>query len=78
MIHKDRDQAVFVGFAIHKGKGVVVVHNYGGDACAPDVEHGGVDDVGEGGLGVIGDGFAEGFGVVAAFEKPALAAEKGG
>lgn len=44
---------------------------------APDVEGGSVDDVGKGGLGIIGDVFFEGFGFKAALVKVAFAAHKG-
>jgi hypothetical protein len=54
------DDGVFVAFAVHEGEGVVVLEHDRGDVEAPDVEQGGVDDVGKGGLGIVGDVFLEG------------------
>ena len=39
--------AFFIGFGVHEGECVVVLEHEGGDVEPPDVEHGGVDYVGE-------------------------------
>jgi len=45
-------------------------------ALTPDVDHCGVNNVGKGGLGIIGDGFAESSGVIASAEEPTLASHE--
>jgi hypothetical protein len=63
-------------FGVHEGKSVVVVHCDDCVVSAPDTEKGGGDYVAERGLGVVGDGFAKGFGVVASAEEMAATAEE--
>lgn len=53
------DDLVFVGFGIHKGQCIVIVHHHHGDSFSPDVEHCSVDDIGKGTLWVERDGFAD-------------------
>ena len=59
VFHKNRNHPVFVFLGIHKGKCVVVMHHDNGDALTSDVDESLVDDFGEGGLGIVGDGFTE-------------------
>ena len=71
---EDRDDLVFVAFRVLEGESIVVVHHDGGDSHAPDFEHGRVDDIGKGGLGIVGNGFAEGGVVRATTEEPTASA----
>ena len=71
------DDGVFGGFGVLDGDGVVVVEHQRRVAFGPDPEHGPVDDVGEGALGVVGDRFAKDRLVVASAPELALAAGEG-
>jgi len=51
----------------------MIMHNYADITFAPDVEHCLVDDFGEGGLGIVGNGFAECGWIGTTPEEPALA-----
>lgn len=53
------DDAVFVGFGVHDGDGVVVLEHDNGVAGRPDAKHGGVDYVRQRALWVVGYGFSE-------------------
>lgn len=73
VFHKHRDDLVFVLLGIHKGQGVVVVHHDADITLAPNFEHGLVDDFGEGGLGIVGNGFAKCGWIGTTPEEPTLA-----
>ena len=75
--HYAREDLVFVFLTVHKGECVVVVHCDDDIVLAPDTEKCGGDNVAEGGLGIVGYGFAEGSGVVASAEEVSLPAEEG-
>ena len=48
------------------------VHHYGDVVLTPDVEHGAVYDVGEGSLGVIGNGLTKNVWIVSPSKEPSL------
>ena len=73
VFHKHGDDLVFVLLRIHKGQSVVIMHADANITLAPDVEHCLVDDFGEGGLGIVGNGFAECGWVGTTPEEPAFA-----
>ncbi len=68
------DNFIFEVFGVLVNESVVIVHHAGCGLFVPDVEHCGVDEVGFGVLGVIGDGTADGFGIGASAPEPTLAA----
>ena len=68
------DDLIFKVFGVLVYKSVVFMHHYGCGLFVPDVEHCRVDDKGFGGLGVVGDCFANYIGVIAASKEPTLAA----
>ena len=70
------DDAGFVAFGVHEGQSVVVLEHEDGDAEAPDVEHGAVDNEGFGFLRVVGEGFFEELLVGGALEEIAAASSK--
>ena len=59
VLHEHGDDLAFVLLGIHKGQSVMVVHHNADITFAPDVEHCWVDDFCEGGLGIVGNGFAK-------------------
>ena len=77
LLEDQGDDFVFAFFRILDGEGVVVLHHEDGVAGGPDVEHGLVDDVGKGALGVVGDCFAEGGLVVASAPELSLSSCEG-
>ncbi len=63
-------------FGIHERESVMFVHHQNGVVLAPDVEHGAVDYVGQGTLGVISDRRPEGVRIVASTKKPPLSSSE--
>ncbi len=55
----------------------MILHQQLAIARAPDVEHAGVDDVGEGTLRIVGDSFAEGGVIGSSAEEMASTAGEG-
>ncbi len=78
VLSEDGEDAFFGGFGIHEGECIVVLEHDNADVEAPDLQEGPVDDVGEGALGIIGDGFLEELLVRRALEEIAAASGQGG
>ena len=70
------DDAIFVGFGVLDGDGVVVVHHDDGVAGGPDVEEGLVYYFGERALRIISDSFSKSGVVIATPPELTLAASK--
>ena len=73
VLHEHGDDLVFVLLRIHKGQSVMVMHHNADITFAPDVEHCLVDDFCEGGLGIVGNGFAKCGWIGTTPEEPAFA-----
>ena len=57
VLAEEGEDAFFIAFGVHEGQGVVVLEHDDGDVHAPEFEEGLVDDVREGALGIVGNGF---------------------
>lgn len=76
--HEAGDDGGFEVGGVHEGEGVVIMEHDDAIVLSPDVKHGAIDDLGEGFLGIIGDGRTDGIGFGAPAHEPSLAATKGG
>lgn len=72
-----RDDGVFLVFGVGEGERVMVIGYQNREVRRhPQTEHGSVDDVGEGGLGIKGNSFANSRWIVTSSMEPPLSAHK--